>query len=241
MRGLYKEWPLAQAASGGYDQEHILAKTLAAALAVKSGRARYERDTILFHDSAACYPMLALAFWLASGQDGNLKVLDYGGSLGSQYFQHLGFFQNLKALHWSVVEQRGVVQAGNTHLANRQISFHEHLESACADGVPDLIMLGSVLQYLPHPHETLSDLFALGSKCLFIDRTPFWAGDQHLISVQHVPEEIYRASYPCWIFSKPLFASSIPENYRELDHFANDDWMPAPVQYAYEGHIYVKK
>ena len=240
MTGLYKSWSDAETSSSGYHQDNILAKTLSAALAVKTGKARYERDSVLFQDSDLCYPMLALALWLAGENAGHLKVLDFGGSLASKYFQHLRYFKSLKSLRWRVVEQSAVVKAGNENLKDEQLSFHENYVSACIDGPPDLIILGAVLQYLATPLQTLSTMFSLGAKSLFLDRTPFWAGAQDLITVQHVPESIYRATYPCWIFSKPCFMKNVSPDYTPLGSYVNEDWMPAPVKYAYEGHIYVK-
>ena len=86
--GPVPSWDQALRASDGWDAPPIIAKTLAAALMVRDGRAASERDGIA-RDRVLYSPTLlaALCMALAKGHQ-HLRVIDFGGSLGTHYFQH---------------------------------------------------------------------------------------------------------------------------------------------------------
>jgi len=85
--GPYRTWSDARAASTGYDEPAILARMTAATRTVAAGRAAYERDTVLFPEPAADPLLLAELTALASLRPAGLRVLDFGGALGSTWFQ----------------------------------------------------------------------------------------------------------------------------------------------------------
>ncbi len=92
FEGDFATWEEASAQCAGYDAEDILAKVLAATLKVKSGEAACERDSVLFDDIEYAWPVLAGLMWAAARNGGKLNVLDFGGALGSSYFQNRKFF-----------------------------------------------------------------------------------------------------------------------------------------------------
>ena len=75
--------------------QDILDKVLAATLKVKQGQAVFERDSVLFDEIEYSWPLLAGLMWAAASNGGKLNVLDFGGALGSSYYQ------NRKFLHFS--------------------------------------------------------------------------------------------------------------------------------------------
>jgi len=62
-------------------------------------------------------------------------------------------------------------------------------------------LVSSVLQYLEDPFEMLEQLSKLPAGHMIIDRTPMSDQSHDRLCIQHVPAHIYKASYPCWIFS----------------------------------------
>ena len=66
-------------------------------------------------------------------------------------------------------------------------------------------MLSSVIQYLKSPIEILNQLKTANADCFLIDRTPFCDSDEDKLVIQNVPDSIYEASYPMWIFSLSKF------------------------------------
>jgi len=89
--GNYENWEAAEKQSVGYDDNLIIDKVLESTLRVKNGEFPYERDSVLFKEIHYDWPILACLMWVAARNGGKLNVLDFGGSLGSTYWQNKKF------------------------------------------------------------------------------------------------------------------------------------------------------
>lgn len=233
--GDYRMWGDALAASSGYETGTILEKTRNALLRVKDGGAVFERDSVLFDEIEYSWPLLAGLLWVAARSGGELNVLDFGGSLGSTYFQTRSILSDLASLRWNVVEQQAHVAVGRKDFENDTLRFYESVTEVIADSKPNVILLSSVLQYIERPHDLLNELLSLDIESAIIDRTPFWEGSADRLCVQTVPPAIYAASYPSWIFSRGLFESHFRDGWEVLARFDNSDSMPSPVATTFAG------
>ena len=240
LAGDYHSWSAAMAASTGYDGEVILEKTRLALLAVKNGAAVYERDSVLFDEVEYAWPLLAGLMWVAAGCEGALNVLDFGGSLGSTYFQNRAFLSALPELRWNIVEQPGHVETGKEWFEDDHLRFYTDIAQCLAETQPNVVLLGSVLQYLEHPFIVLDQLLALPCEKVIIDRTPFWSGPCDRLCVQTVPPSIYSASYPSWVFSRQRFRSRLPDDWHVVVSFDALGGLVGPMNLAYEGVIIVR-
>ena len=202
FQGEYESWSAAAAHAGGYDSDAILSRVLATTLAVRDGRAAYERDGVLFMSPEYPYPLLAGLLWAAAKRGGRLDVLDFGGALGSSYFQCLPWLKNLFALRWTVVEQPHFVACGRKQVADGVLGFSESIEDCVSNCIPDVALFSGVLQYLEHPSDVLNEISGLGIQQVIIDRSPIIESDTDLISLQVVPARIVRSSYPIRLFSR---------------------------------------
>jgi len=242
ITGDYATWEEATQVSTGYDSDLILEKTKQALLKVKKGEAIYERDSTLFNEIQYSWPLLAGLMWTAARSGGRLNVLDFGGSLGSTYFQNREFLKELTEVRWNIVEQPKHVKVGNEFFKDEILRFYQNIDAYSTENIPDVIILGGSLQYVQGSYELLELLFSLRPKCIIIDRTPFWEGDVDKIFVQHVSTNIYKASYPTWIFSKKQFLKHLEKSdYFILAEFVNEDYLPAPIHYNYKGMILNQK
>jgi putative methyltransferase (TIGR04325 family) len=239
--GDYSNWATALADSAGYDADVILDRTRSAMLRVKDGQAVYERDSVLFDKIEYGWPLLAGLMWAAAKHGGNLSVVDFGGSLGSSWFQNRVFLSGLRSVRWGVVEQPAYVVIGQHEFADETLRFFPTVEACVAEQVPNVLLLSSVLQYLENPYDLLDKLQQLTSADLIIDRTPFWAGDRDRLCVQHVPPEIYPASYPSWIFSEARFRSILSLHWDEVAAFDCPDRLSGPVPFSYRGLIATRR
>ncbi len=222
--GPYPSWAAARTASRGYDDDAILTRMVEATRAVAAGRAAFERDTVLFtgpqHDPLLAAELAALA----SRRPAPLRVLDFGGALGSTWWQHRALFATLPPIEWHVVEQPAVAARGRAEFARPGLAFHDSLASALPAGPPDLVLAASVLQYLESPWTTLAELAALPAATWLVARTPFVdAAAADLLTVQHVPANIYRASYPAWVFPAKSFAAFATARGLAIEWHACDD------------------
>lgn len=200
----YPSWAEAKGASTGYDVPSILEKVTNAALKVKRGEAAYERDSVLFDRIEYSWPVLAGLMWAAARDRGVLGVLDFGGSLGTSYFQNRKFLEGL-SVRWSIVEQPHFVRVGRESFEDEELRFHATLADAVAEAPPAVVLLGGSLQFIEEPYGLLESLARIPHRLLIVDRTPFSELDEDRVCVQHVEPVIYPASYPSHILSRPKF------------------------------------
>lgn len=207
--GNYPNWQAAQLEATGYDSGVILEKVKSSLLKVKNGEAVYERDSVLFDYIEYDWPVLTGLLWVAAQHQGRLSVLDFGGSLGSSFFQNRRFLSGLKEVEWSVVEQTHFVKAGVSHFQDEQLKFFNSCEQCMVHHKPNVILLSSVLSYMEEPYELLNYLSSLQIEYMIIDRLPVIKGDKDQIKLQKVDPLIYPATYPAWFFSKSGFLKRI--------------------------------
>ena len=78
------------------------------------------------------------------------------------------------------------------------------------------VLFSSVLPYLETPYNILEEVFSYKIKFIIIDRTGFTLNDKERITVQKVPNSIYKASYPCRFFAWRSFVKFFEDNGYEL-------------------------
>jgi len=228
-QGGYPDWQSASAASGGYDSEAVFAKVRDASRKVRDGKAIYERDSVLFDHIEYSWPLLAGLMWMAARHDGKLRLIDFGGSLGSAYRQNRLFLRDFQEVRWNVVEQAHFVHCGQEEFQTEELRFYDSIDACLAVEKVDGILLSSVLQYIEDPYVLLEQVCEDGFDCILIDRTPFSEG-KDLITVQHVPESIYKASYPCHFLERKRVESILTKNYVIQEWF--DDTLGGPSWYG---------
>ena len=241
FEGNFATWEEASVRCTGYDDTAILAKVLEATLKVKRGEAVFERDSVLLDRIEYAWPMLAGLMWAAARNGGRLNVLDFGGSLGSSYFQNCKFLQTLPEVRWNVVEQARYVEAGRANIQDERLRFHETIEECLIDNQPNVILLSSVLQYLPDPLGLLSSVLKIQADTIIIDRTCYVnEGNVEIIKIQHTPESIYTASYPCRFFVEDSLRRHVEEKgYLLLEVFYALDKLDSLA--TWKGHIFVRQ
>ena len=244
--GNFAFWEQACGQSTGYDSELIVNKVKDAILKVKSGQAAYERDSVIFDRIIYSFPVLAGLLRVALAKRGFLSVMDFGGSLGSSYFQCRGFLKELKKLVWSVVEQPRFVDCGKEFLEDDELKFYYTIDECKNHQNPDVILLSSVIQYLSTPHCFIDDILRQDFNYIIIDRTPFIREckivpklSPDLLTVQIVPPSIYDASYPAWFFDEGKFLSHFRGRYKMLADFDSfESWKLAHFSAQNKGYIF---
>ena len=238
----YATWQDATENCTGYDAEGILGKVLSATLKVKNGEAVYERDSVIFDQIEYSWPILTGLMWAASQNSGCLKVLDFGGSLGSSYFENRLFLNSLPNFSWNIVEQTHFVVAGKKHIQGKYLRFFETIDDCVQDIKPNAILLSSVLQYLRDPGKIIDTLIKIGSDVILIDRTIVNSNSLNKIYIQHVPSTIYSTSYPCYSLSESWLLNRIGKTYDMAADFTSLNF-PAlrGINSEFKGYIFKKR
>jgi putative methyltransferase (TIGR04325 family) len=237
--GDYATWADAEQASTGYSARNILEKTRSAMLKVKKGEAAYARDSVVFDHVAYPFPLLAGLLRARSADGNRLSVLDFGGSLGTTYFQCRDFLSLEEAYRWSVVEQPEHAKCGREEFADGRLQFYTSIGECLEHEQPNVLLLSGVIQCLPEPHQFLQDVLTRGFPHVIVDRTSFFCEDRDRLTVQHVPEWIYRATYPAWFLSEKRFLNAFAKRYRAVASFpAADAINPEGGRAYWKGFIF---
>lgn len=217
--GNYATWEDAKRNSKGYDSSVILDKVKSATIKVKDGIAPYERDSVIFDKIQYDWPVLAGLLWVAAQSQGKLNVLDFGGSLGSTYWQNRKFLTSIRSVKWNIIEQPAFVECGKQFIEDAVIQFYYDIPSCMLDNKPDVVLLSSVLSYLEKPYDFISTVKDLGVKFVIIDRLLMVDGRHDRLTVQKVPPYIYSASYPAWFFGYLKFKELITQHFEVIEEY----------------------
>lgn len=204
-KGNYQSWEQAMEHASGYSKQEIIDKVFISAKKVRDGQAIFERDSKVFYHQEFNWPLIT-ACYLARKKQEVLDILDYGGSLGSSYYQNRKLLEKCQPYKWKIIEQSDIVEIGINEFIDNNLEFHHNLDEIFS---ADVVILSSVLQYLESPYEILKSIMNISPSIIFIDRTPFLNTRQDLLTVQHVNRNLYDASYPAWFFSDEIFKNEI--------------------------------
>lgn len=233
--GNYNNWQTAIQHSKGYNASNILQKIKEAILKVKAGDAVYERDSVLFEKIEYSWPLLASLMWVATKNNSSLKVLDFGGSLGSSYFQNKKFLDELDFVEWNVVEQENFIATGRDCVEDQTLQFFYSIDECISKkGKPDILILSCTLPYIEKPYQLVSELMNYNISHIIVDNTFFNYEDKDRITIQNVPPSIYPASYPCWFLSYKKLLEIIADKYTIVSEHLNESKILLdgnPIQY----------
>lgn len=238
--GNYKTWQNAKLNSKGYDAPEIIDIIKNSSLKVKNNEAEFERDGFLFYKPDYNYPILASLQFIALQKNKILNIADFGGALGSVYFQNRKIFSCFKKINWNIIEQQIFVDSGNQIFKDENLKFFNNFDDCKNNSNIDVILFSSVLQYLEKPFEIIADVIKSSPEFILIDRTGFIKQPTHRITVQVVPEYIYSASYPCWFFNEQLFLQYFDNKYNIVFEFFNNDYTNLKKCY-FKGFLLQKK
>jgi putative methyltransferase (TIGR04325 family) len=203
--GPYKQWSDAKIRSTGYNNKLILKKVSETTLKVLRGKYLYERDSVGFNDYTVDKFFLKSLNYINSHNKNKLSILDFGGSLGSKYFQHKKFFKKIKNFYWSIVEQKKYVEFGKKFINESNLFFFDKLNICLIKKNPNVCLISNSIQYTERPFHNLNAITKAQIKFIIFLNLPLTDQDKDEIFVQKVSKSIYNASYPIWFFSKKKF------------------------------------
>lgn len=228
--GDYPSWSEAGAAAGGYDSKEILERVAAATRRVVNGEAVYERDSMVFDHIEYSWPVLASLLRVAL-QSKSLRVVDFGGSLGSTLRQNRRFLKDLPVpVSWRVVEQDHFVERGLQEFSTPTLGFDRSIPEAAARGA-DVVLFLSSLCYVAEPRVFLEQA-AEAARYVIIDRFPLIPGGRDRVVLQRVTEPIYSATYPIRLFGAEHIESGLLAGWRPIERWDCDLQPGAQVRWV---------
>ncbi len=216
--GPYATWQEALYRSTGYQDELILEKIKQSTLTIIENKNYSMRDGVVFTEPQYSFPLLACLLNIAISNNNCLHVVDIGGALGSSYYSFKQFCSHPLRLTWSIIEQSNFVDCGN-HLGDTsELRFYAELDAL--ESQPDVVLMSATLQYLDKPYQWLERILALDCNYLILDRVLFHIGaDKDCILVERVAKDIYKSSYPFWLFSYDFLKAYLAQHFDFMAEF----------------------
>ena len=234
--GNFHSWEEASRRTTGYDASTIIERVRTSALRAKNGDVAYERSARTYEKPDPNLPILAALLYIGLQHNNQLVVLDYGGSLGSMYYQLKPFLSSLSSIKWCIIEQPAFVEVGRREFVDDQLHFFSSVKDCMEVYEPQVCIFSSSLQYLEKPYQVLKDLFQYNIQHILLDRIAFIDAPNDRLTIQKVPPVYYDASYPCWFLSKEKFLSFMSTHYSLVENFKNEIFLQLGLQQLrYEG------
>lgn len=226
--GDFDTWDKAIEKSVGYDDPNILERVRSTLLKVKNDRTILEKDLVFYsgYDYPYNFQVLASFLYISQLSNNKLSVIDFGGSLGSSYFQHRRMLSYLSELDYNIIEQKQFVDAGKKYFEDEHLSFHYDFRTCISKKKPDCVLLSGVLQYLERPVDLINEILGYNIDYIIIDRTPFYLNKPDRITVQILPPRYGEGSMPYRIFNYEKFTGHFLKKYSVvIESAANDKAM----------------
>jgi putative methyltransferase (TIGR04325 family) len=194
LEGPYESWAAAVAAADGWEAPAILEKTLELSLQLQRGEIAFQRDARAL-DRIVYSPTILAFIALLAGQDGGrLDIVDFGGSLGTNFQQNrrvLAPFLARGACRWRVVETPRTAALGRERFEEPGLAFFASWADAVAGGAPKGLLFSSSFQYLEHQQGLLAEVAASGVETVAFERLMLVPGAEDRIYVQHTEPDRY--------------------------------------------------
>ena len=166
--GPYKNFKEAKKNSVGYESPIILDKINEAIIKTLDGKSIYERDGCNFSiKPKKLYIRNILKKYLRDDS----TILDFGGSLGSNYINNKDLFT--KKNKYKIVEQINFVKQGNLLKKKYDIPIQFYSDINEIKSKVDILILSSVLHYLEDTKFLFKFINRINPEIIIIDRTPF--------------------------------------------------------------------
>lgn len=219
FRGHYKSWQAASRVGKGYADQDILDRVKLATDRSLSDPTVFERDGVLLSEVSYPFPLVSTLLLACIKNDGELTVADFGGSLGSTYYQCQQFLKPIKKLTWCVIEQPHFVLLGRNKYENDVLRFYASFEECYKEKKPDVVVLSSVIQYISELDKLFETIKKNRAEFVVIDRTPFIQSGESKIARQVTPASIGKADYPLWLLKRDDVIGKLSDTYNVLSVF----------------------
>ena len=225
FEGPYSSWAAASSQATGWDSPLITEKTLAAALKVRDGQAVVEQDGLLRKQIPYSATILAFLLIAFARQKSGLDIIDFGGGLGSNYYQNRKVLHQLTPtpISWSVVERPIFANLGAEQFQSSELNFSSSLGDVLSRPAPsgEALLFSGSLQCVPDPFSLLELVVDSKIKLVAFDRVLVSPSLDHAIFVQNPdPNIYYQANYPVWCFSRDRMIKWLSDNgFSLVEHF----------------------
>jgi len=222
--GSYKTFEDALKDSNGYSSKIIYKKVKSAIIEVLECRAEYERDGTIFLKKPKNLEIRKL---LKKYLKMDSIVCDFGGGLGGNFINNRDLFcEHNKYL---VVEQKKFVCIGDELVKKYSlpITFYKSIQKVVE--IPDIIIISSVLTYIPNIISVLKHVCSFKPDYIIIDRTAFTRKKNPFWHLQNEPFYYEKAlKYPIRLINENDLKKNL-SGYIKVYEWINDFDAKSPL------------
>ena len=224
--GPLPSWEAAVSRSDGWDSPVMTAKTLNAALMVRDGLLEFEQDLVARKNIVYSETILAFLLLVISRHKDVLNIIDFGGALGTNYFQNRKILRHLSAtaVRWNIVERPTLAKLGMEHFQTTELKFYSALNDVLSNPapLPDALLFSGSLQCIADPFSLLDQAVNAGICIIALDRLPVSPGNEDTVYIQHPNPDVYQTTFPTWYFAKDAFVAwFVSRGFILVEHFAS--------------------
>jgi putative methyltransferase (TIGR04325 family) len=215
-------WDFALNNSLNYNQDKLVNNIFLATQNVLNKKYSYESDGVNFNNLKIDHNFLeSLKKCIKTD---NTILLDFGGSLGTTFFKYHNLISINKSIEWFIVEQEKIFEKSKILNFPKNLKFFKNIDEIQVK--PDIILLGSVLQYIEHYKKLLKNLISLKPNYIFIERTIFSINNLESIYIQENYFNFKKTSYPVRAISLKLLKEfMLKANYIVVNKYENNDMI----------------
>lgn len=207
---IVSSWEEAKLNSNGYNSEKLIAKINRASKYHRSKFAIFEKDGVLTFSKKDSLFLSRIIKRDITIQ----RVIDFGGSTGTTYFQIKTINKNRK-FDWIIVEQPILALNINNNFYPNELNFKTNLNGPL--GEIDLVYFGSSFQYLENYENIFEIIFNIKPKYIVLARTPF-SNSKEFIGIQYGRINLNSFSYPIRLNDLKKLKELIINNNYKLTH-----------------------
>lgn len=222
--GKYTNWELAVQQTTGWETSIILEKIKQSTNQLEIKNDSFERDGEIISSSNQNYPIMYSILNSVDLEKRDLKIIDFGGSLGTHYYRYKPFINNTIKVLWAIIEQKKYVDIAKSKNNNPEIIFHYSISEAKILNNYDTFFSSGTLQYIEKPYDLINEITNHKFSHIIFDRLFFIDDIEEQITTQSVdPNLFYEASFPVWLFNEMKFKNYLTQNYNLISEFKSED------------------
>ena len=201
--GPYESWWIANQNSVGYDSSVILEKIKKSTFEVLDNEQIYERDGRSFSEKPLNNTLIKTLEQIGIR---NKTIVDFGGSLGSNYINYRDFFSNYFKKYY-IIEQEGVCNLGREIASkyNLPLNYVENLYEI--NEQIDIVLFSSSLQYIEDWKHLVKEFVVKKPEFILIDRHPLTDNESKIYVQLNTGYYEKTVTYPLHILNEEKFLS----------------------------------
>jgi putative methyltransferase (TIGR04325 family) len=185
----------------------------------------------------------AALYWISRIQPRNLKLFDFGGSVGNLYYSYSPYLRELESVEWTVFEIPNVVETGREIAAERKAAGLRFVDCVDSFRSEQILLVSGAFHYWEQDIPAFVRHFGDSPQHLIINRSPVHEVQPSFIAVQGTPS----CAFPCKVWNSGELVSAFAacgyqliDRWRAWELSVNRPLFPAFSVPYYSGFYFSK-